>query len=193
MERITPITGGCYCGKVRFRVNGSNLRQSNCHCANCRRAAGAQSVAWITVKLSEFAFEKVGPKPVTNESTTANAFAHSTKLVLRRRPRGAIRVDTLCFRSYRVSCLRHSMPSLRTPWFCRPTSASPSHTDSSLAWNPIRSRAQKRLGTQRLRSASHASTPEMLRRRQLQKFSIACIKLRRGRERSSGVPARSGC
>lgn len=40
---------------------------------------------------------------------------------------------------------------------------------------------------------THASTLEMLNRRQLQKFSIACIKLRRGRERSSGVPARSSC
>jgi hypothetical protein len=53
----SPITGGCYCGKVRFRVSGPNLRQSNCHCANCRRAAGAQSVAWITVK--RYAEEKI--------------------------------------------------------------------------------------------------------------------------------------
>jgi hypothetical protein len=62
-----PITGGCYCGKVRFRVSGPNLRQSNCHCANCRRAAGAQSVAWITVERSEFAFEKGEPKRYKTE------------------------------------------------------------------------------------------------------------------------------
>jgi hypothetical protein len=61
MERASPITGGCYCGDVRFRANGPALSQANCHCANCRRAAGAQAVAWITVKLAEFEWEKGEP------------------------------------------------------------------------------------------------------------------------------------
>jgi len=70
----TPITGGCYCGKVRFGVSGANLRQSNCHCANCRRAAGAQSVAWITVKRSEFTFEKGEPKRYKTDTGAYRTF-----------------------------------------------------------------------------------------------------------------------
>jgi hypothetical protein len=71
------ITGGCYCGKVRFGVSGANLRQSNCHCANCRRAAGAQSVAWITVKRSEFAFEKGEPKRYKTDTGAYRTFCDS--------------------------------------------------------------------------------------------------------------------
>ena len=60
--KSTPITGGCYCGEMRFRAAHPTLYQVNCHCANCRRAAGAQAVAWITVKSSGFEFEKGTPK-----------------------------------------------------------------------------------------------------------------------------------
>ena len=62
MKSEASITGGCYCGAVRFRAKGPVLFQANCHCANCRRAAGAQAVAWITVKPSEFAWEKGEPQ-----------------------------------------------------------------------------------------------------------------------------------
>jgi hypothetical protein len=57
----TPITGRCYCGQVRYRTTEEPIYQANCHCANCRRAAGAQAVAWITVRSSAFAFEKGTP------------------------------------------------------------------------------------------------------------------------------------
>jgi len=50
------INGGCYCGKIRFTASRPILAQANCHCDNCRRAAGAQAVAWITVKTSAFTF-----------------------------------------------------------------------------------------------------------------------------------------
>ena len=56
------ITGGCYCGQVRFKATADPIYQANCHCANCRRAIGAQAVAWITVKRSDFGFEKGNPR-----------------------------------------------------------------------------------------------------------------------------------
>jgi hypothetical protein len=58
----TLITGGCYCGAVRFEATQVPIYQANCHCANCRRAAGAQSVAWITVNRPNFRFVKGTPK-----------------------------------------------------------------------------------------------------------------------------------
>lgn len=77
MEPASLITGGCYCGEVRFRAGGPPLYQANCHCANCRRAAGAQSVAWITVKRSEFAWEKGEPKRYQTETGAYRIFCDS--------------------------------------------------------------------------------------------------------------------
>jgi hypothetical protein len=77
MERVQLITGGCYCRKVRFRANGPALYQANCHCQNCRRAAGAQSVAWITVNFSKFAFEKGKPKRYQTETGAHRTFCDS--------------------------------------------------------------------------------------------------------------------
>lgn len=38
------------------------MDRTNCHCANCRRAVGAQSVAWITVPSGSFAYETPPPQ-----------------------------------------------------------------------------------------------------------------------------------
>lgn len=56
------ITDGCYCGEVRFATAPAVRISTNCHCANCRRAAGAQAVAWIVVKRSRFQFVKGTPR-----------------------------------------------------------------------------------------------------------------------------------
>jgi hypothetical protein len=68
------ITGGCYCGAVRFHAARDPIYQANCHCANCRRAAGAQSVAWITVPRSDFEFEKRVPKKYRTDTGAWRTF-----------------------------------------------------------------------------------------------------------------------
>jgi hypothetical protein len=72
----TPITGG-YCGAVRFSATHEPIARANCHCANCRRAVGAQSVAWITVKQSDFAFEKGTPKRYRTDTGAWRTFCES--------------------------------------------------------------------------------------------------------------------
>ena len=75
MSRI-PITGGCYCGDVRFTANAEPSQQANCHCENCRRAVGAQAVAWITVKPSEFRLEKGSPSRYHTETGAWRTFCN---------------------------------------------------------------------------------------------------------------------
>jgi hypothetical protein len=48
------IEGGCLCGAVRYRIEGTPQSSVVCHCASCRRASGATPVAWITVEQARF-------------------------------------------------------------------------------------------------------------------------------------------
>jgi hypothetical protein len=70
----TSIKGGCYCGRVRFAATGNPIYQANCHCANCRRAIGAQAVAWITVQRERFEFVKGRPKRYRTSSGAWRTF-----------------------------------------------------------------------------------------------------------------------
>jgi hypothetical protein len=45
--------GGCLCSAIRFRVSGEPAFSSICHCATCRRANAAPTVAWLTFDRSQ--------------------------------------------------------------------------------------------------------------------------------------------
>jgi hypothetical protein len=50
------LTGGCRCGAVRYRAEVADpSRHGLCHCADCRRSAGAPAVAWLAVPKDSFA------------------------------------------------------------------------------------------------------------------------------------------
>lgn len=68
------ITGHCYCGKIRYETDGPVLHLANCHCENCRRAIGAQAVAWITVKKANFRFLSEPPKHYQTETGAIRSF-----------------------------------------------------------------------------------------------------------------------
>ena len=55
------IQGGCFCGTIRYQATAHPTTQAVCHCANCRRAAGAQSVAWVTLPRDTFAYLRGTP------------------------------------------------------------------------------------------------------------------------------------
>jgi hypothetical protein len=44
--------GGCMCGAVRYVASGEARNLCYCHCASCRRAAGAPGVPWATFASS---------------------------------------------------------------------------------------------------------------------------------------------
>lgn len=37
---IKAVTGGCYCGKVRYSAGSVSTEVTECHCSQCRRQAG---------------------------------------------------------------------------------------------------------------------------------------------------------
>ncbi|HEX9172163.1 MAG TPA: GFA family protein [Telluria sp.] len=48
------LTGGCYCGAIRYRVTGPISAPTVCHCELCRRTTGAPCVAWFSVPSGDF-------------------------------------------------------------------------------------------------------------------------------------------
>lgn len=48
------LTGGCLCGQVRYEAEAQPFHETICHCADCRRAAGAPVVAWFSVPRASF-------------------------------------------------------------------------------------------------------------------------------------------
>lgn len=48
------LEGGCLCGAIRYRVEGSPSSVSICHCRSCRRASGAPAVGWFVVSRAQF-------------------------------------------------------------------------------------------------------------------------------------------
>jgi hypothetical protein len=39
-EVLQQATGGCYCGRVRYRASGVSRQVTECHCSQCRKQAG---------------------------------------------------------------------------------------------------------------------------------------------------------
>ncbi len=56
-----PLAGGCLCGAVADAIDAAPTSVMVCHCATCRRAAGAPSVAWATVPAAGFALTAGAP------------------------------------------------------------------------------------------------------------------------------------
>jgi hypothetical protein len=48
------LTGGCFCGRVRYQADGPPLGPTLCHCVDCRKVAGAPMVAWFSVRPDGF-------------------------------------------------------------------------------------------------------------------------------------------
>ena len=55
------LEGGCYCGAIRYQARCLPHHQTTCYCGNCRRAIGAQSVAWVTFAADRFEFTSGAP------------------------------------------------------------------------------------------------------------------------------------
>ena len=57
-----PISGGCFCGRVRYRITRLPTATGICHCKSCRRIAGAESVGWAVNDTSAFTLTKGHPR-----------------------------------------------------------------------------------------------------------------------------------
>ena len=47
------MTGGCQCGRVRYRADASAAEAYLCHCRMCQRATGSISIAFKNIRKSD--------------------------------------------------------------------------------------------------------------------------------------------
>ena len=63
-------SGHCHCGAIHYEVTGEAQHVVLCHCADCRRSAGAPVVAWAAFAEAELRVTRGSPR-ITNSSGTA--------------------------------------------------------------------------------------------------------------------------
>lgn len=54
MENELPIIGECFCGDVKYQVNGALRDARSCHCSRCRKAFSSQASAYALLDPQEF-------------------------------------------------------------------------------------------------------------------------------------------
>jgi hypothetical protein len=57
------VEGGCYCGAIRYRVEGEPLFKGQCHCRECQYIAGGSPNMVLGMQESGFSYTKGAPKP----------------------------------------------------------------------------------------------------------------------------------
>lgn len=66
--------GGCQCGAVRYKINAAPKALVNCHCRDCRRAAGGPSLAWIIMPRAGFKYISGRPKSFSSSPPVTRSF-----------------------------------------------------------------------------------------------------------------------
>jgi hypothetical protein len=88
------LTGGCFCGAVRYEADGEPFERAVCWCEICRRTTGGIAVAWFTVRPGELRFTQGAPTVYASSHEAERGFCPScgTQLTFRRHDYGD-RVD----------------------------------------------------------------------------------------------------
>lgn len=48
------ITGECFCGEVKYHIDGKLHDARSCHCSRCRKAFSSQASAYAVIDAQEF-------------------------------------------------------------------------------------------------------------------------------------------
>jgi hypothetical protein len=68
------ISGGCHCGAIRYDVAGDPQHVALCHCADCRKSAGAPMVSWAAFAEGEVTITQGTPKTFNSSGKSMRSF-----------------------------------------------------------------------------------------------------------------------
>lgn len=55
---ITPKTGGCYCGALRYALSAAPIVKGQCHCSACQHIAGGAPQYFVLIPSDGFKWTK---------------------------------------------------------------------------------------------------------------------------------------
>ncbi len=68
------LTGGCFCGAIRYAVDDGRYLTANCHCSMCRRTSAAPFVTWVVVPKTAFRYTQGSAKSLRSSATGTRYF-----------------------------------------------------------------------------------------------------------------------
>ncbi len=74
---MLPISGGCQCGAVRYRVTGALRNPHVCHCRMCQKASGAPFLALAEVEIANFVWTRGAPTWFRSSEAVERGFCAS--------------------------------------------------------------------------------------------------------------------
>ena len=70
-------TGGCQCGAVRFRVEGTPSQSSICHCRMCQKAFGAYYAPLVSTRGTQFSWTRGAPRHFASSNHVQRGFCEN--------------------------------------------------------------------------------------------------------------------
>ncbi len=70
----SKITGGCYCGAIRYESTESPVEPGICHCRECQRWTGSAFLAVVGFPVTGFRYTKGSPKLNQSSSIVERGF-----------------------------------------------------------------------------------------------------------------------
>lgn len=68
------LEGGCQCGAVRYKVTGDPVYVALCHCADCRKSAGAPFVNWSAFAEADVTVTAGEPRTFQSSANATRSF-----------------------------------------------------------------------------------------------------------------------
>ena len=69
-------TGGCLCGAVRYRVAGTPLRGTVCHCRFCQKSSGSAFQVWALFRKDQLTWIEGQPHILQATPAVVRKFCH---------------------------------------------------------------------------------------------------------------------
>jgi len=67
------ISGGCYCGAVRYEAEGTPIMKARCHCRECQYYTGGEGNDFMAMPSGGFRYTKGASKGFTKPGITGAA------------------------------------------------------------------------------------------------------------------------